>query len=262
MEQPKEATIENEQLKQMNDQLKTLLEEVTAVKKELKEREDLSEKIKALTDEIATLKMDMICKHDLKIDFKTLAGKKNSQYVKKSDKIKDIKKRIKSKDDFLNFATADEKMFIINALKDNVYRKIRTFLYSARKHGDDANNFPKHCDNQGELLYVVKSTNNVVFAIYVSKPLLSDNNSRTDSLQMVISPSHNFAVKSLNDHATYHNNPNAGATFHCMQLNTPFLSSNCCDIQSCSDFNLPCYPTGNSSYQIRELEVFSLEKSD
>ena len=75
MEQPKEATIENEQLKQMNDQLKTLLEEVTAVKKELKEREDLSEKIKALTDEIATLKMDMICKHDIKIDFKTLAGK-------------------------------------------------------------------------------------------------------------------------------------------------------------------------------------------
>ena len=101
---------------------------------------------------------------------------------------------VKAKDDFLNFATADEKMFIINALKDNVYRKIRTFLYSARKHGDDANNFHKHCDNQGELLYVVKSTNNVVFAIYVSKPLLSDNNSRTDSLQMVISPSHNFAV--------------------------------------------------------------------
>lgn len=302
MEQPKDATIENEQLKQMNDQLKTLLEEVTAVKKELKEREDLSEKIKALTDEIATLKMDMICKHDLKIDFKTLAGKKISQYVKKSDKIKDIKQRIqekentpieelslfldkqllndnstvaesniketsnlyvvKAKDDFLNFATADEKMFIINALKDNVYRKIRTFLYSARKHGDDANNFHKHCDNQGELLYVVKSTNNVVFAIYVSKPLLSDNNSRTDSLQMVISPSHNFAVKSLNDHATYHNNPNAGAKFHCMQLNTPFLSSNCCDIQSCNDFNLPCYPTGNSSYQIQELEVFSLEKSD
>ena len=155
--------------------------------------------------------MHIISKHDLKLDFKTLSGKTFSQYVKKSDKIKDIKQRIqekentpieelnlfldkqllsdnltiaesniketsnlyliKAKDDFLNFASANEKIFIIKALKDNVYRKIRTFLYSARKHGDNANNFHKHCDNQGELLYVIKSTNNVVFAIYASKPL-------------------------------------------------------------------------------------------
>lgn len=303
IEEPKETNEhEPEQLKQMNDQLKILLEEVSAVKKELKEKEDLSVKIKELTEEIASLKMNMISKNDLKIDFKTLSGKTFSQYVKKSDKIKDLKQRIqekentpieelnlfldkqllndnstvaesniketsnlyliKAKEDFLNFASYNEKIFIINALKDNVFRKIKNCLYSARRHGDDANNFHKHCDNQGELLYVIKAKNNVVFAIYVSKPLFSDNNTRTDSLQMVISPSHNFAVKSLNDHATYHNNPNSGATFHCMQLNTPFLSSNCVDIQSCSDFNLPCYPTGNSSYQIKELEVFSLEKSD
>ena len=46
---------------------------------------------------------------------------------------------------------------------------------------------------------------------------------------------------------------------HCMQLNTPFLSSNCIDIYSCDNFNLPSYPSGNSNYQIKELEVYSLE---
>ena len=106
---------------------------------------------------------------------------------------------------------------------------------------------------------MIKTTQDIVFAIYINRPLLSDGNSRTDSLQMVISPAHNFAVKSKNENATYHCNPNGGATFHCMQLNTPFLSSNCVDIQSCSDFDLPCYPSGNSSYQIKELEVYSLQ---
>ena len=77
---------------------------------------------------------------------------------------------------------------------------------------------------------------------------------------MVICPSKKFAVKSNNSNATYHCFPNTGPQFHCMQINAPFLSSNCCDIQSCADFTLPSYPSGNSSYQIKELEVYQLEE--
>ena len=76
---------------------------------------------------------------------------------------------------------------------------------------------------------------------------------------MVISPKNNFAIKSNSNNATYHCNANQGAHFHCMQIRTPFLSTDCTDIQSCNDFNLPCYPSGNSSYRIKELQVFALE---
>ena len=36
------------------------------------------------------------------------------------------------------------------------------------------------------------------------------------------------------------------------------LTSSSTDIQSCSDFTLPCYPSGNSSYYIEDLEVYSV----
>ena len=167
---------------------------------------------------------------------------------------------VKEKDEFLSIVPNNNYInYFVDSLEKNVSKKIKSLLNSARKNGDDANTFHKMCDNKGELLYVIVTTNNAVFAIYVSKPLFSDNQTRTDSLQMVISPSHNFSIKSNNDRATYHCNSGQGAHFHCMQLNTPFLSSNCTDIQSCSDFELPAYPSGNSSYQIKELEVYALE---
>jgi hypothetical protein len=168
----------------------------------------------------------------------------------------------KTDDEILNFASPQEKRFIVNSLKKQVNKEIKTLLYSARKDGDDANTFHSKCDKIPDLLYLIKTTNDVVFAIYIDKPLLSDGNSRTDSLQMVISPAHNFAIKSLNNQATYHCKSGIGAQFHCMQINTPFLSSSCSDIQSCNDFNLPSYPSGNSSYNIRELEVYSLKNSN
>ena len=107
---------------------------------------------------------------------------------------------------------------------------------------------------------MITTKQNIDFGIYVSRPICSDGQTKTDSLQMVICPSKNFAVKSNNSNATYHCYPNTGPQFHCMQINAPFLSSNCCDIQSCSDFTLPTYPSGNSSYQIKELEVYQLEE--
>ena len=148
---------------------------------------------------------------------------------------------MKSDDEIFNFAKPQEKSFIVNALQKNLGKGIRTLLYSARKDGDDANTFHKKCDRNKDLF------------------LLSDGNTRTDSLQMVISPANNFAMKSLNNNATYHCQSGQGPHFHCMQLNTPFLSSNCTDITGCSDFSLPAYASGNSSYQIKELEVYCLK---
>ena len=152
-----------------------------------------------------------------------------------------------------------DHQFFIDSLKNNVSKKIKTLLYSATKDGDTANVFHQKCDNQGPLLYFIITKENAVFGIYVSKPISSNGNSYTDSTQMVICPSKKFAVKSKNDNATYHCYPDKGATFHCMQINAPFLSSSCNDIQSCDNFELPSYPSGNSSYQIKELLVFSLE---
>ena len=161
----------------------------------------------------------------------------------------------------LVYNTIEEELFIRNSLKEKVSKKIKNKLYVASQDGDTAKSFHNKCDNKGPLLYLIKTTNNAVFAIYVSKPICSDGITRNDSTQMVICPYKKFAILSLDGNSTYHCNANNGALFHCMQLNTPFLSSNCVDIQSCSNFNLPSYPSGNSSYQIKELEVYSLEDS-
>ena len=288
-----------EQINNLNEQMKAILEKLSNLETNSVSKNDLTAEIKSLKNEISSLKNDMISKNDIKIEVQTITGKVIVLYVKSTDKISELKSKIKLKENisedkqylFLNYqllkddstiaennikettnlylmksdekilnsALPNEEKFIRDALGKNVKKEIKALLYSARKDGDDAQTFHSKCDNKGELLYLIKTTQDIVFAIYINRPLLSDGNSRTDSLQMVISPAHNFAIKSLSENATYHCNSNGGATFHCMQLNTPFLSSNCVDIQSCSDFNLPCYPTGNSSYQIKELEVYSLQ---
>ena len=171
-----------------------------------------------------------------------------------------LKNRLKmNDDDFLNIVSPKEKLYFIDSLYNNVSKKLKMCLYNPKKDGDDGNTFHKNCDNKGPLLYVIVATNNSVFGIYISQPISSDGSTKTDSIQMIISPTHNFAIKSLNTTSTYHNEAGKGPRFHCMQINAPFLTSNCTDIQSCSDFTLPCYPTGNSSYQIKEFEVYSLE---
>ena len=284
-----------DQIKSLTEQVKTLLDKVADLENKSLSKSDLAEQIKPLSEEISTIKKEMISVKDIKIKVETIRGKEIELYVKSTDKILDIKSKIKEKeniaegnqtlflnetllndnstiaesqikessniyltktdDDILNFASPQEKRFIVNSLEKQINKKINILLYSARKDGDDANTFHQKCDRVPDLLYLIKTTNDVVFAIYIDKPLLSDGNSRTDSLQMVISPAHNFA-------ATYHCKSGIGAQFHCMQINAPFLSSNCVDIQSCSDFNLPAYSTGNSSYQIKELEVYSLKNSN
>lgn len=280
-----------------NKDLNTLIEKVSNLESITKN--ELGQQIKALQQEISTLRAQMVNKNDLRITVKLLTGKVITLTASKNDTIKTLKSQLQEKEnisvgdqnlyldgkllddnltlaqsglkesldlrlvrstnDLLSIVSANDKVYFADSLEKNLGKKIKNLLYSARKDGDSASTFHQKCDNKGELLYVILTTNNVSFAIYVSKPLFSDNQTRTDSLQMVISPSHNYSIKSLNDRATYHNNSGQGAQFHCMNINAPFLSSTCNDITSCSDFNLPSYPSGNSTYQIKELEVYSVE---
>ena len=288
-----------EKLNELTEQVKALVEKVSNLEINSVSKNDLAEQIKPLLNEIPAIRSEMISKNDLKVKVKTITGKDIDLYVKNTDKVIDLKSKLKEKekisegeqylfldekllednstiaenkikessnlylmksdDEIFNFAKPQEKRFIVNALQKNLGKGIRTLLYSARKDGDDANTFHNKCDRNKDLLYLIKTTNDVVFAIYIDKPLLSDGNTRTDSLQMVISPANNFAMKSLNNNATYHCQSGQGPHFHCMQLNAPFLSSNCTDITGCSDFSLPAYPSGNSSYQMKEFEVYCLK---
>ena len=268
-----------EKLNELTAQVKTLIEKVSNLESNSVSKKDLADQIKPLLNEIPSIRSEMIPKNDLKVKVKTITGKDIDLYVKNTDKVINLKSKLKEKekisegeqylfldekllndnstiaenkikessnlylmksdDEIFNFASPQEKRFIVNALQKNLGKGIRTLLYSARKDGDDANTFHNKCDRNKDLLYLIKTTNNVVFAIYIDKPLLSDGNTRTDSLQMVISPANNFAMKSLNNNATYHCQSGQGSHFHCMQLNAPFLSSNCTDITGCSDFSLP-----------------------
>lgn len=135
---------------------------------------------------------------------------------------------------------------------------LRDLLYNPKRDGDSAESFHKCCDNKGPLLFLIKTKEGKKFGIYISKSWKSDGKTYTDSTQMIISLDNKFAIKSLNDNATYHCYPNQGPSFHCMSINVPFLTSSSTDIQSCSDFTLPCYPSGNSSYYIEDLEVYSV----
>ena len=135
---------------------------------------------------------------------------------------------------------------------------LKDLLYNPKRDGDSAYRFHKCCDNKGPLLFLIKTKEGKKFGIYISKSWKSDGKTYTDSTQMIISLDNTFAIKSLNDNATYHCYPNQGPSFHCMSINVPFLTSSSTDIQSCSDFTLPCYPSGNSSYYIEDLEVYSV----
>ena len=287
-----------EKFNEFIQKLDALSEKVSNLEANMVSKNALAEEIKPIANAMTAIKDEMISKNDMKIRVRTITGKYIDIYAKKIDKIIDIKSKIKAKenipenqqfifldekllednttitecnikessslylmksdDEIINFASPQEKNYIMNSIRKCLNKKIGVLLYSARKDGDDANNFHKRVDRNKDLLYVIKTTNDITFAIYIDKPLLSDGNTRTDSLQMVISPANKFAIRSLNNNGTYHCKSDIGAQIHCMQLNTPFLSSNCIDINSCSDFTLPAYPTGNSSYQIKELEVYAL----
>lgn len=160
-----------------------------------------------------------------------------------------------------SFVSEEEKNYIFNALRENVSKKPKNRLYSATEDGDTARKYHEKCDNKGSLFYLIKTTNDKVFGIYLSNSISSEGGTKTGSTQMVVCPYQKFAKLSKSNNATYYCYADKGALFHCMQINAPFLSSDCRDISSCDDFNLPDYPSGSSSYRIKELEVYSLENS-
>lgn len=162
-------------------------------------------------------------------------------------------------DGHFSFVSEEEKLFIFKSLREKVSKKLKRKLYSAIEDGDTAKNFHQRCDNKGPLFYLIQTTSNAIFGIYISESITSEGLTKTNSQQMVICPYKNFAICSHNSNATYHCFADQGPRFHCMQINAPFLSSQCTDIQSCNDFTLPSYPSGSYNYQIKKLEVYSLE---
>ena len=146
-----------------------------------------------------------------------------------------------------SFVSEKDKNFIFSSLREKVSKSIKNKLYSATEDGDTAQSFHQRCDNKGALFYLIKTSTDAVFGIYNSESITSENVTKTISTQMVVCPYKNFAEQ--------------GPRFHCMQINAPFLSSNCVDITGCNDFNLPSYPSGSSNtYRIKEFEVYSLEQ--
>ncbi len=160
-----------------------------------------------------------------------------------------------------SFVSEKDKNFIFSSLREKVSKSIKNKLYSATEDGDTAQSFHQRCDNKGALFYLIKTTTDAVFGIYNSESITSENVTKNISTQMVVCPYKNFAELSNKTTATHHCFAGQGPRFHCMQINAPFLSSNCADITSCNDFNLPSYPSGSSStYRIKEFEVYSLEQ--
>lgn len=161
-----------------------------------------------------------------------------------------------------SFVSEEDKNYIFNALRENVSKKPKNRLYSATEDGDTARKYHEKCDNKGALFYLIKTTDDKVFGIYLSNSISSEGGTKTGSTQMVVCPYKKFAILSKNkNNATYYCCADKGALFHCMKINAPFLSSDCEDIISCNDFDLPYYPSGSSIYRIKELEVYSLENS-
>ena len=74
----------------------------------------------------------------------------------------------------LVFKSAEEEIFVKKNLKEKVAKKIKNMIYGATKDGDKANDFHKKCDNKGPLLYMIRTKDDKVFGIYVSKPICSD----------------------------------------------------------------------------------------
>lgn len=162
---------------------------------------------------------------------------------------------------YFSFVSEDDRIFILKSLREKVSKKIKNKLYSAREDGDTAHIFHQKCDNKGALFYLIKTTSDAVFGIYISESITSENVIKTISTQMVICPYKKFAELSNKTNATHHCFADQGPRFHCMQINAPFLSSNCVDITGCYDFSLPSYPSGfSSTYKIKEFEVYSLEQ--
>ena len=162
-------------------------------------------------------------------------------------------------EEHFSFVSREDKDFIFKALKEKVSKQIKYKLYSATKDGDTAQKFHQKCDNRGALFYLIKTTKDAIFGIYNSESITSEGVTKTISTQMVVCPSKKLAALANKVSATHHCFADQGPRFHCMQINAPFLSSDCIDINGCFDYDsFGFYVSGDSRYRSKELEVYSL----
>ena len=106
-----------EKLNEIMQQMNVLTEKVSKLETNSISKDVLIEEIKPLSNEISAMKNEMISKNDIKIKLRTITGKYIDIYVKKSDKINEVKTKIKEKE---NISENDQYIFLDeNLLNDN-----------------------------------------------------------------------------------------------------------------------------------------------
>lgn len=89
-----------EKLNELTEQVKALVEKVSNLEINSVSKNDLAEQIKPLLNEIPAIRSEMISKNDLKVKVKTITGKDIDLYVKNTDKVIDLKSKLKRKKKF------------------------------------------------------------------------------------------------------------------------------------------------------------------
>ena len=84
-----------EKLNELTEQVKALVEKVSNLEINSVSKNDLAEQIKPLLNEIPAIRSEMISKNDLKVKVKTITGKDIDLYVKNTDKVIDLKSKLK-----------------------------------------------------------------------------------------------------------------------------------------------------------------------
>lgn len=87
-----------EKLNELTEQVKALVEKVSNLEINSVSKNDLAEQIKPLLNEIPAIRSEMISKNDLKVKVKTITGKDIDLYVKNTDKVIDLKSKLKEKE--------------------------------------------------------------------------------------------------------------------------------------------------------------------
>ncbi len=97
--------------------MKIILEKLSNLETNSVSKDDLSAEIKSLKNEISSLKDEMISKNDIKIEVQTITGKVIVLYVKNTDKIAELKSKIKLKENI-----SEDKLYLFldyQLLKDD-----------------------------------------------------------------------------------------------------------------------------------------------
>ena len=106
-----------EQINNLNEQMKAILEKLSNLETNSVSKNDLTAEIKSLKNEISSLKNDMISKNDIKIEVQTITGRVIVLYVKSTDKISELKSKIKLKE---NISEDKQYLFLdYQLLKDD-----------------------------------------------------------------------------------------------------------------------------------------------